>query len=290
MGTEMEKQHISEVAGTYLNRDLQGLARKAGRMIVVSNYVCDLNDVIAKKDEEGEFQVASELKNDSDWRLFQELTAQADVIITGSAYLKRFAKKGENAENVLNQFDKGGQFEDLGNWREAHKLKRNPDIAIVARSMDFDIPEAALEGNKKVIIFTTYEGATSPQAKEFKGKGIYVIGSGVDGVDGEIMTDFLASKMAYRVAKMTTGPRVLKILMDANVLDELYITRVQKEIVAKPDDVQTILGPDKKISDLQDFTGTRLLHQEGVTTEDGETVTQDFWVYENKSFLTKIGA
>lgn len=285
----MEKQQINEIAGAYLNRDLQGIAKKAGRMIVVSNYVCDLNEVIAKKDENGEFQVATELKNESDWRLFQELTAQADVIITGSAYLKRFAKKGENAENVIDQFSKGGQFEDLGDWREAHKLKRNPDIAIVARSLDFDIPQAVLKDNRKVMIFTTYESATSPKAKEFMGKGVYVIGSGLDGVKGKFMTDFLAAR-GYKVAKMTTGPRVLKILMDANVLDELYITKVQKEIAAQPEDIQTILGPDKKISDLTDFVGTKLMHQEGVKTEDGDTVTQDFWVYDNKEFLTKIGA
>lgn len=286
----MEKQQMSEITGTYLNRDLQGIAKKAGRMIVVSNYVCDLNEVIAKKDEEGEFQVANELKNSSDWRLFQELTAQADVVITGSAYLKRFSKKGESAENVLNQFDKGQQFEDLGDWREAHNLKRSPDIAIVARSMDFDIPKAAFDGNRKVMIFTTYEAATSPKAKELEEKGVFVIGSGVDGVDGKVMTDFLAFKMGYKVAKMTTGPRVLKILLDANVLDELYITRVQKEIVANPDDVQMILGPGRKVSDLPDFSATKLFHQEGVKTEDGETVSQDFWVYNNKEFLTKIGS
>lgn len=292
MTTEMEKYDeagkIAETEGRYLARDLQGMAKKTGRMILIANYVCDLNDVIARKDENGEFEVAGELKNNPDWRLFQELTAQADVVITGAGYLKRFAKAGEGAENVIDQFAKGGQFEELGNWRVEHKLKRNPDIAIVSRSLDFDIPQTALKDGRKVMVFTTHEGAVSPKAKELEEKGVLVIGAGKAGVDGKIMIDFLILKMGYNVAKMTTGPRVLKILLDANVLDELYITRVQREILARPEDTQTILGPGKKVSDLPGFVGKKLFHQEGIKTADGEMASQDFWVYDNKKLLDRL--
>lgn len=291
---EMEKYaeagKVAEVKGKYLARDLQGMAKKTDRrpMILIANYVCDLNDVIARKDESGEFQVARELKNGPDWQLFQELTAQADVIITGSGYLKRFAKAGEGAENVIDQFVKGGQFEELGDWRVAHKLKRNPDIAIVSRSLDFEIPQAAFKDGRKVIVFTTYEGATTPKAKEFEDKGVFVIGAGETGVDGKTMTDYLVLKMGYNVAKMTTGPRVLKILLDAGVVDELYITRVQREIAAKPEDTQTILEPGKKVSDLPGFTGKKLFHQEGIKTADGKVTSQDFWVYDNQKLLDRL--
>lgn len=108
------EQKIREVEGMYLDFDLQGLAKKIGRPLVIANYICDKNDVIARKGESGEFQVAPELKNASDWRLFQELTAQADAIITGAGYLKRYMALGERSQNVIDQFSEGGQFASLG--------------------------------------------------------------------------------------------------------------------------------------------------------------------------------
>lgn len=120
-------------------------------------------------------------------------------------------------------------------------------------------------------------------------RGVYVIGTGVDGVDGKQMVDFLLGQ-GEKVIKMTTGPRVLKILMDAGVLDELYVTRVNRAIDAKPEDTQTILG-DRKIKDLPDFVkDPDPVHEEGVTTEDGQTVSQDFEIYDNKDFLKRLGA
>lgn len=285
---EIEKS-IKEVEGMYLSRNLQVIAEKAGRMIVVANYVCDLNDVIAKKDSSGEFQVAKELKNASDWRLFQELTAQADAIITGAGYLKRFAALKEKAEDVIDQFSEKGSFADLGKWREQHGLKRNPDIIIVSRSLDFDIPTAAFKGDRKVLVFTTFGGIASSKAKEFEKLGALVIAAGKDGVDGKTMTDYLAGKMRYKVVKMTTGPRVLSILLQADegkgVLDELYITQVQRKIEASPADVQTILPNGEKVKDLPGFTLTHSFLQNNVTTDDGSVVSQKFLIYDKNDFL-----
>lgn len=291
MTPETEKV-LNKVDGLYLDRDLQSMAKRAGRMIVIANYVTDLNDVIARKDSDGEFQVAKELKNGSDWRLFQELTAQADAIITGAGYLKRFAKLGEGAENVIDQFSEGGSFEDLGKWRLDHGFKkRNPDIIIVSRSLDFDIPKAVLADGRKVVVFTTYESASvNPRAKKWKGSGIYVIGVGVDGVDGEKMADFLASgKLGpYKVIKMTTGPRVLKILLDGNALDELYITQVQRKIDADPSETQRVLVDGGNVADLPGFKLTESFIQENVLTDDGESVTQKFLVYDKESFIQSV--
>ncbi len=251
---------------------------------MTSGYVTDLNDVIARKSENGDFQVAEELKNASDWRLFNELIAQADVMITGSGYLKRVASMGSaKAQNVLDQFSEGGKFADLGEWRLNHGFdKRNPDIAIVSRSLDFDIPEVAFEGGRKVVVFTTFEGTASTKARGYQSKGAIVVGAGEGGVDGKKMYDFLAADMGYKVAKMTTGPRVLKILLDAGVLDELYITRVNRRIEASADDTQTVLGAGKKIENMEDFVGKRLIHQGNIQANDGAIVSQDFWVYEKK--------
>ena len=278
---EME-QKIKEVEGIYLGLDLRGLARKIGRPLVIANYICDKNDVIAKKSENGEFQVAPELKNASDWRLFQELTAQADVIITGAGYLKRFASLGEKSQNVIDQFSEGGEFASLGRWRVEHGLKRNPDIIIVSRSLDFEIPPPVFADGRKVMVFTTFDSSVSEKAKRFEKSGAMVIPAGKEGVDGKVMFDYLNNNEDYKVIKMTTGPRVLEILLNADVLDELFITRVDKEIEADSSDVQTVLH-DGKVQDLPGFRYEQLLHQDGVTASNGEVISQDFGVYKKGS-------
>ncbi len=275
---ERMEQKVNEVKGLYLRLDLQGVAQKLGRPLVISNYVCDLNDVIAKRDKGGEFQVARELKNDSDWRLFQELTAQSDVIITGAGYLKRYAAMGEKAENVIDQFSKGGEFASLGEWRESRGLKRNPDIVVVSRGLDFEIPAAAFRDNRKVIVFTTTDAAASQRAKDYQKMGVELIGAGKVGVDGKIMIDHLRRRN-YKVIKMTTGPRVLDILLKADMMDEIFITRVQREIKADPADVQTVLG-EKKLENLRGFKYKRLFYQDEVTASDGQMISQDFGVYQ----------
>ncbi len=272
------EQKIREVEGMYLDFDLQGLAKKMGRPLVIANYICDKNDVIAKKSGAGEFQVAPELKNASDWRLFQELTAQADAIITGAGYLKRYAASGEKSQNVIDQFSESGQFATLGEWRVKNGLKRNPDIVVVSRSLDFEIPAAAFSDGRKIMIFTTFDSSASEKAKEYEKSGAVVVPAGEDGVDGQVMIKYLTDNEDYKVIKMTTGPRVLQILLSAGMLDELFITRVDKEIKADPSDVQTVL-PDGKVKDLPGFAYQEVFRQDGVTAEDGQIISQSFGVY-----------
>ena len=279
---EKEQQKVNEIEGLYLKLDLQSVAKSLGRPLVIANYVCDKSDVIAERGESGEFQVAGALKNSSDWRLFQELTAQADAIITGAGYLKRYAALGEKAENVIDQFSEGGQFAELGEWRIKNGLKRNPDIIIVSRGLDFEIPSAAVSTERKVLVFTTFEGSISEKAKEYQKVGVVVIGAGEEGVDGNKMINYLTENEKYKVIKMTTGPRVLEILLSAGVMDELFITRVDKEIKLDPSDIQTILKSGK-VGDLKEFKYEKLFHQEDVEASDGSTISQDFGVYKKIS-------
>lgn len=282
------ERKVKEIEGLYLRLNLREAARNLGRPLVIANYVCDLDDVIAKKEEGGEFQVARELKNDPDWRLFQELTAQSDAIITGAGYLKRYAAKGEAAENVLDQFSEGAEFAKLGQWRQEHGLKRNPDIVIVSRSMDFDIPKSAMSAGRNIIIATTYSGADSAKAGQFRKAGAIVVGSGEEGVDGKILIKKILSGRGYSVIKMTTGPRVLDILLKGKTLDEIFITRVQRKIEAPKDNVQTVLLNGKKLDDLQGFKYKRLFYLEEVKASDGKLISEEFGVYEKKGLPVSL--
>ncbi len=274
--------------GLYLGQRLNEISSKIGRALVISDFLTDRNGVIAKADEQHNFRVPLELRNRSDWRLFQELMAQADVIISSEAYLKRLATPGSQAEEVLSQFEAGGEFEKLGAWRlKAGYKNKSPDLAIVARSLDFKVPAHVIESGRRIIIFTTDELADSSLARALTTAGIYVVGSGKAGVDGKRMIDHLEHTMGYGMIMMVTGPRVLGLLLKADRLDLLYITEVQLDIPFKdPSSVQTILPDGQKISELPEFIVSQRFAQENVLTRNGMHVSQVFSRYDKKGTLS----
>ena len=284
---EPEERRVS-LEGMYLSHGLQEMAKSLSRPIVIANYVTDLNEVIAIEGERGS---PEELKNPSDWRLFQELTAQADVLITSASTMNDFVEKGERDQNVLTQFDKGSPFEDLGIWREKHGLKRYPDLVIVSRSLSFSLPETIIEGGRRALIFTTYRMSDSENAKELERTGATVIGAGNEGVDGAAMIERLDQE-GYKVIKMITGPRVLRILMDAQfksqggellrtgALDRLYITRVDRKITDDRSSAITVLE-GRRVDDLAtEGGGFRLIQRYSYDIKPGSEASQEFLVYE----------
>src|SRR6202142_1048500 len=225
-----EKKQLP-LEGLYLGQKLIEVSGRIERTLVIANFLTDKNGVIAKVDEHHNFQVPLELKNTSDWRLFQELMAQADVIISGAAYVKRVSALGSRAENILSQFEPGGEFEKLGNWRlSAGYQERSPDLAVVTRSLDLKFPEEVMRSGRRIAIFTTDAMANSDQAKVLTTSGAVVIGSGQAGVDGNRMIDYLSYGKGYRVIMMATGPSVLNLLLEAKRLDLFYVTEAQLEI------------------------------------------------------------
>lgn len=278
-----EKQQLP-LRGLYLGQRLAEISAQIGRALVIADFLTDRNGVIAKADEQHNFQVPLELKNASDWRLFQELMAQADVIISGAAYLKRVSVLGGDAQDVLSQFEPGKGFEKLGAWRlSAGYKKRSPDLVVVARSLDFKIPGEVMRGGRRIMIFTTDAMADSDQARVLSSSGAVVIGSGEAGVDGNRMIDTLSHEKGYRVIMMATGPSVLHLLLEAKRLDLLYITEAQREIpLDDPSTVQTILPRGKKVSELREFSVTHQYVQEQVVTADGSRISQLFLRYDRK--------
>jgi riboflavin biosynthesis pyrimidine reductase len=241
--------------------------------------------VIAKADAQHHFHVPVELKNHSDWRLFQELMAQADIIISGGAYLRRVSALDSRAEDILSQFEPGKEFEKLGEWRLlAGYPKRSPDLAIISRSLDFKIPENVINSDRRIVIFTTHAIADSDKARALLTSRIVVIGSGEAGVDGNRMIDWLSNALGYRVIMMATGPSVFELLLKTNRLDIIYVTEVQRDIPSDdPSTVQTILPGGEKVNELKEFRISHQYKQENVVAEDGAHITQVFLRYDRRN-------
>jgi riboflavin biosynthesis pyrimidine reductase len=273
--------------GLYLGQRLAPMSAKIGRSLVITDFLTDRNGVIAKADEYQHFQVPIELKNASDWRLSQELMAQADIIISGGSYIKRVSVLGNHAEDILYQFEPGGEFEKLGKWRlDAGYNKRSPDLAIVTRSLDFKIPEEVLRMDRRIVIFTTYGIANSIKARALTTSGAVVIGTGDEGIDGNRLIDTLSNGMGYRVIMMATGPSVLELLLEAKRLDLFYVTEAQREIsFDDPSTVRTILPNGEKVNELKEFLITHRYIQENVFTEDGSLISQFFIRYDRNDIF-----
>jgi hypothetical protein len=268
--------------GLYLGQNLTGLAAEIGRSIVLTDFLTDKNGVVAKAGKDAHFEIPAELKNPSDWGLFQELMVQADVIVSGGSYFKRLARTG--AQDILYQFESGNPYERLGKWRlSAGYTTRSPDLAIVTRHLDFALPEKLLESGRRIVIFTRDSIASSNKARSFMNAGVAVIGSGEMGVDGGRLISALADEMSYRVIMMVSGPQVLALLLAANRLDLFYVTQAQVEIpFDDPATVQTVLAGGKKVSQLEGFHLTHQFVQENVTAENGSPLSQSFLRYDRR--------
>lgn len=272
--------------GLYLGQRLMDIAAEIGRSVVLTDFLADKNGVVAKATKDGHFEIPAQLKNSSDWGRYQELMAQADVIISSGSYFKRLATKG--GQDILYQFEAGGAFEKLGQWRlNAGFEKRSPDVAIVTRHLDFELPQELRTSGRRILIFTTDSMANSDKAKALGSADVIIIGSGKAGVDGGRMITTLANNgMGYRVIMMVSGPHVLELLLAAERLDLLYVTEAQLKIqFDDPSTAQTILLGGKKISELKEFHLAHQFIQKNVVTEDGSLISQSFYRYDANDLI-----
>jgi riboflavin biosynthesis pyrimidine reductase len=266
--------------GLYLDQRLMERAADLGRSLVLTDYLTDKNGVIAKATQEGHFEIPKALKNSSDWGRYQELMAQTDVIISGGSYFKRLA----TSQDILYQFEPGNAFAKLGGWRlNTGFKKRSPDVAIVTRELDFEIPEKLIQSGRRIVIFTTDTIAKSDKAESLGNGNTVIIGSGEAEVEGGRMIDTLANELGYRVIMMVSGPHILDLLLKADRMDLIYVTQAQVIIPFEdPSTVQTILLGGKKVSDLKDFNLAHQFIQENVVTEDASRISQSFLRYDKK--------
>jgi len=217
----------------YLSRQLHRQAA-LGDMLIYANYIASLDGRISLPDVNGEQGVPATLANKRDWRLYQELAAQSDIMLTSARYFRQLAKG--NAQDLL-PVGAGDDYADLRDWRNAQGLKAQPDVAIISASLD--IPQAALEKvqDRRVLVLTT-ECADTAKSAALEALGIKVILAGKRLVEGERLKQVLASN-GYRSAYMIAGPGLHATLVQAGVLDYLFLTT--RHMLLGGDDFSTIM-------------------------------------------------
>lgn len=214
--------HETPLKGAYLAHDLRQNALKTGKPFVYSNFVVSLDGRIAVEDPKKGLTVPKATANDRDWRLFQELAAQADMIISSGRYLRDWAEG--KAQEILQVDDP--RFADLRDWRKQRGLSEQADIAVVSRSLDFPIPDVLSKGGRKAVVFTTAD-ADSKRKKALEEQGVPVVVAGKRSVEGAELV-LQMSKLGYKTVYSGAGPQIMHLLVKDHTLNRLYLTHANR--------------------------------------------------------------
>jgi riboflavin biosynthesis pyrimidine reductase len=206
--------------GLYLG-PMKRRGNDAPRPFVYSNFITSLDGRIAIAEaDRTTHQVPPAIANPRDWRLYQELAGQADVLITSGRYFRQ-SEVGE-AQDQLPVSDHP-DYADIREWRRHQGLPAQPDIAILSRSLAIPAASITAYRNRRVIVVTGRRSDADGMAR-LRDHGVEVITAGDDrAVDGAELVELLAER-AYTSLYAIAGPGVLHTLLRARVLDRLYLT------------------------------------------------------------------
>lgn len=193
--------------------------------LVYANFATSLDGRIAVTDAAGVSRLPEGLTNPRDWRLFQELQAHADCLVTHGGYLRAFASG--TLGNVLQVGGDTGHGDvaqgDITRWRAERGMNAQPAVAIVSASLDLPIPDSLAAHRQPVYVLTT---AAAPRARirELSEIGFEVVVTGPGPwVRSRDTVDILAER-GYRMLYLQTGPRMLETALRDGVLSRLYLT------------------------------------------------------------------
>jgi riboflavin biosynthesis pyrimidine reductase len=221
--------------GLYLGH-AQPPGNVAGKPFVYSNFITSLDGRIAIAQEgRSTHRVPTAITNPRDWRLFQELAGQADILITSGRYFRQ--SENEEAQDRLPVSDHPN-YSDIREWRSRHGLATQPDVAILSRSLAISLHSLKPYQNRRIIVFTGRR-AEAERIARLREQGVEVITAGEDRtVDGAELIDMLAG-MGYASVYAIAGPEVLHTLLKARVLKRLYLTTTHQLLAGEHFDTLT---------------------------------------------------
>lgn len=228
-------QEALPLKGLYLGLNLHRQAA-GGDVLIYSNYIASLDGRIAARNgASGEFEVPEAIANDRDWRLYQELAAQADVMLTSARYFRQLEKGC--AQDLL-PVGTQDAYADVLDWRKSQGLAAQPAVAILSNSLD--IPVAALGGirGRDIYVFT-HVGAETSRVAALEAEGVRVCVAGASAVEGVRLKAALAD-LGLCSAYMIAGPEVHHTLLAAGVLNRMFLTT--HHILLGGSEFHTILG------------------------------------------------
>ncbi|MGB5406022.1 MAG: dihydrofolate reductase family protein, partial [Thiogranum sp.] len=195
--------------GLYLNQGLE-TGRPQESPFIYSNFISSLDGRIALPGPgRNSHQVPPAIANSRDWRLFQELATQADLLITSARYFRQSEDQEAQAELPVGA---SAEFDDLRAWRIEQGLSPQPDIAIFSASLDIPVSAINRYHERNVFLIT---GATADSGKLGQitaASHARVIHCGHNGhIDASLLRIRL-KELGYQRVYAIAGPAVLHTL------------------------------------------------------------------------------
>ena len=210
--------------GLYLDQSLHELGTLENPF-VYANFLTTLDGRIALEDgTTGKTYLPKSMTTADDFRLFLELQAQADCLITHGGYLR--ALEDGKLGNIL-QVGISENTQDIVEWRQKRGLKSQPAIVVASASLDFPLPKSIADHGQECII-ATGSSADSIRIKYWQDKGYKVlrVGRGAR-VEGAPLVRSL-SQMGFRRLYLIAGPEMLDTMLRGGQLSRLYQTITHK--------------------------------------------------------------
>jgi len=218
--------------------------------------------------DSGEHKVPASIANDSDWRLYQELAAQADVLLVSARYIRELAVN--TAQDSLPVSEKT-EFTDLHEWRREQNLQPKPAVVILSASLDIPLEKITNEQDRQIYV-ATGERASAEKVRRLQDKGAKMLFTGQYDVEGERLIQALSDE-GFRSVYSVAGPGVFETLIKASVLDRLYLTQVHRLLGGESYDT---LLEGKQLNVPADFSMQELYFD----TQDSENSGQLYSVYD----------
>ena len=206
--------------GMYLDHAIHQLGSPS-RPFVYANFLSSLDGRISLIDPETDHPYVPEvLTNQNDFRLFLELHAQADCLITHGGYLR--ALQSGTLGNIL-QVGRSEMSPDLIEWRRSHGMTEQPAIVITSASLDFPI-HASIARHRQICYIATGRRADPERIRYWQSAGFPVLLAGHGRmVQGSALVAELAM-LGYRSIYLIAGPQMLDTMLRERQLSRLYQT------------------------------------------------------------------
>ena len=206
--------------GLYLSEPFRPPGRES-RPFVYANFISSLDGRISLPDARTRKRcVPPAIANMRDWRLFQELAACADALVTSGRYVRDLPNGVSDRSFPVSR---KAAYEDLLQWRRARGLTPQPAVVIVTASLDLP-PLGGLVQSDRSLYVATGSAADSRDIARVESQGVRVLRVG-DGprVEGRKLIEALTREAHWNIG-VIAGGEVLNALIVDDVLDRLYVT------------------------------------------------------------------
>jgi riboflavin biosynthesis pyrimidine reductase len=189
--------------------------------VVVANFLSSLDGRIAiSSTNHTHTELPKSLTSQEDFRLFLELHAQAECLITHGGYMRALA--AGKLGNIL-QLPRTRECEDLYNWRALQGLSPFPTIVIASSSLDFPMHPSLREHQQQVYIATGQQ-TDIDKVKKWQDEGFEVLLTGTSkAVEGKPLIDSLTKKNLKHFY-LIAGPKMLHTMVHDQQLSKLYLS------------------------------------------------------------------